>query len=68
MHEYSFEKLRVWQRSREFVKQVYLLTRKFPDNERFGIVSQLQRASVSVSSNIAEGSLRKSGKDQGYLI
>ena len=33
MHEYSFEKLRVWQRSREFVKQVYLLTRKFPDNK-----------------------------------
>jgi four helix bundle protein len=68
MHEYSFEKLRVWQRSREFVKQIYLLTRKFPDSERFGIVSQLQRASVSVSSNIAEGSSRKSGKDQGYLI
>jgi four helix bundle protein len=68
MHEYSFEKLRVWQRSREFVKQVYFLTRKFPDSERFGIVSQLQRASVSISSNIAEGSSRKSGKDQGYLI
>ena len=45
-----------------------MLTRKFPDSERFGIVSQLQRASVSVSSNIAEGSSRKSGKDQGYLI
>jgi four helix bundle protein len=46
MHEYSFEKLRVWQRSREFVKRIYLLTRRFPDNEKFGIVSQLQRASV----------------------
>jgi four helix bundle protein len=63
MHQYSFEKLRVWQRAREFVKRIYLLTIKFPKNEKFGIVSQLQRAAVSVSSNIAEGSSRTSGKD-----
>jgi four helix bundle protein len=44
------------------------LTGKFPDREKFGIVSQLQRAVVSVSSNIAEGSSRKSGKDQGYFL
>jgi four helix bundle protein len=68
MHQYYFEKLRVWQKTREFVKTVYLLTKKFPDNEKFGIVSQLQRASISVSSNIAEGSSRKSGKDQGYFV
>jgi four helix bundle protein len=68
MHEYSFEKLRVWQRTRVFVKKIYLLTGKFPDREKFGIVSQLQRAVVSVSSNIAEGSSRKSGKDQGYFL
>jgi four helix bundle protein len=68
MHQYSFEKLRVWQRAREFVKRIYLLTIKFPKNEKFGIVSQLQRAAVSVSSNIAEGSSRTSGKDQGYFL
>lgn len=68
MHEYYFEKLRVWQRSREFVKKIYLLTRKFPDSEKFGIVSQMQRASVSISSNIAEGTSRKSSKDQGHFI
>jgi four helix bundle protein len=68
MHQYYFEKLRVWQKTREFVKKVYLLTRKFPENEKFGSVSQLQRASISVSSNIAEGSSRKSRKDQGYYV
>jgi four helix bundle protein len=68
MHQYSFEKLRVWQRAREFVKRIYLLTRKFPDTEKYGIVSQLQRSAVSISSNIAEGSSRKSGKDQGYFL
>ena len=59
MHEYSFEKLRVWQRTRVFVKKIYLLTGKFPDREKFGIVSQLQRAVVSVSLNIAEGSTKE---------
>ncbi len=68
MHQYYFEKLRVWQKTREFVKQTYLITRKFPENEKYGLVSQLQRASISVSSNIAEGSSRKSKKDQGYFI
>jgi four helix bundle protein len=68
MHQYSFEKLRVWQRSREFVRRIYFLTKKFPESEKFGIVAQLQRAAVSVSSNIAEGSSRISGKDQGNFL
>jgi four helix bundle protein len=68
MHIYSFEKLRVWQKAREFVKSIYLLTNKFPEYERFGISSQLQRAAVSISSNIAEGSSRKSSKDQGHFL
>jgi four helix bundle protein len=68
MPQYSFEKLRVWQKSREFVKRIYLLTGNSPKNEKFGIVSQLQRAAVSISSNIAEGSSRTSGKDQGYFL
>lgn len=49
-------------------KKVYTQTRKFPDYERFGLTSQMQRAVISVSSNIAEGTSRKSGKDQGYFL
>ena len=55
---YAFEKLDVWQKSRLLVKEVYKLTTHFPAEERYGLTSQLRRASVSVSSNIAEGSTR----------
>lgn len=64
MHTYSFEKLDVWQKSREFVKIVYLLTREFPSEEKFGITSQLRRSAISVSSNIAEGCTRWSPNDK----
>lgn len=67
MKEYSFEKLLVWQRSREFVKCIYETTYNFPDSEKFGLISQLRRASVSISSNIAEGSGRVSYKDKAYF-
>ena len=52
-----------WQFSREFCKKIYKITSFFPSDEKFGLVSQLRRASVSVASNIAEGSSRKSNKD-----
>lgn len=59
----SYEDLLVWQKSIILVKDVYSLTRKFPKEEIFGLTSQLKRATVSISSNIAEGSLRVSRKD-----
>lgn len=62
---YSFEKLDVWQKAKDFTVAVYKATSKFPKGEKFGLVSQLRRASVSVGSNIAEGSSRTSAKDQG---
>ncbi|MFA5816230.1 MAG: four helix bundle protein [Bacteroidales bacterium] len=62
--KYSFENLEVWQMSRELVKDIYLVTFTFPQDEKFGLTSQLRRASISVSSNIAEGSTRWSKKDQ----
>ena len=62
--KYSFESLEVWQMSRELVKDVYQVTATFPQDERFGLTSQLRRSSVSVGSNIAEGSTRWSKKDQ----
>jgi len=61
---YAFENLTVWQKSREFVKSIYLITTDYPTDERFGLISQLRRAAVSVSSNIAEGSCRWSKKEQ----
>ncbi len=61
---YSFENLEVWQTSRELVKDIYQVTSTFPQDEKFGLTSQLRRASISVSSNIAEGSTRWSKKDQ----
>ena len=61
----SYEDLRVWQASIDLVEGVYNLTRAFPDDERFGLVSQLRRAVVSIPSNIAEGWGR--GSKQDYI-
>ncbi len=61
MHRYK--NLKFWQLSRTFCKDIYQITNKFPESEKFGLVSQLRRASVSIPSNIAEGASRKSNKD-----
>ncbi|MCB9360376.1 MAG: four helix bundle protein [Flavobacteriales bacterium] len=61
---YSFEKLQVWQQARLLTKEVYITTKTFPEEERFGLISQLRRASVSICSNLAEGSSRNSFKDK----
>lgn len=67
MYVYSFEKLEVWQLSRKLAVEIYLETKKFPREELYGISSQLRRASLSVSSNIAEGSSRFSEKDRAHF-
>lgn len=51
----QYKELTVWKEAMDLVTEVYRLTSTFPDNERFGLVSQLSRAAVSVPSNIAEG-------------
>jgi four helix bundle protein len=56
----SFKDLLVWQRGIQLVKDVYLLTKTFPADEKFGLVSQMRRAAVSIPSNIAEGQARNS--------
>jgi len=56
-------RLEVWKRALAFVKRVYELTASFPNEEKFGLVSQMRRAAVSVPSNIAEGSARNSRKE-----
>ena len=67
MYTYSFEKLEVWNESKEFTKSIYTITTTFPDQEKFGLVSQLRRASVSICSNIAEGSARNTYKDKAHF-
>jgi four helix bundle protein len=61
---YSFEKLDVWKKSKDFTVEVYKVTNGFPGEEKFGLTSQLRRATISINSNIAEGSSRTSPKDQ----
>ena len=60
---FNFERLEVWKKAVELSDDVYRLTREFPDYERFGLANQMRRAAVSISSNIAEGSSRRSKKD-----
>jgi len=67
MYTYSFEKLNVWQQARLLTKEIYIVTNSFPTEEKFGLSSQMRRAAISVSSNIAEGSSRKTVKDQAHF-
>lgn len=60
----DFTDLQVWQNSHSLVLSVYKLTNKFPKSEAFGLISQLQRASVSITSNIAEGFGRQGIKEK----
>lgn len=64
MKTYSFEKLLCWQHGMRLTKWVYKVTASFPTEERYGMISQMRRAAISVISNIAEGSSRKSNLDQ----
>jgi four helix bundle protein len=57
------EKLDVWKKAVDFVVDVYKATEKFPADEKFGLTSQIRRASVSIPANIAEGAGRKSNKE-----
>ena len=61
---FSFEKLLVWQKSRVLAGEIYKITSKFPKEEIFGMTSQMKRCSISISSNLAEGSGRSSMKDK----
>jgi len=66
----NFKDLNAWQESRKLVLLIYGITKIFPPEEKFGLVSQMRRAIISISSNIAEGFSRGTIKDkvQFYLI
>jgi four helix bundle protein len=65
---FNFEKLDVWQEAIRFADLIYDVTRKFPEQERFGLTNQMRRAAVSVSSNLAEGSSRRSRPDFARFV
>jgi four helix bundle protein len=66
--KHNFKELLVWKKSIDLVKSVYLLTSSLPSEEKFGLISQMNRSSVSIPSNIAEGSGRKSNKEFLYFL
>ncbi len=51
----DFKKLKVWQKAHQFALQIYSLSKQFPADERYGITSQMRRASLSIPTNIVEG-------------
>lgn len=59
----NYKELQVWQKSIDFVTETYKVTGEFPAEEKFGLISQIRRASVSIASNIAEGNSRRSTLD-----
>ena len=63
----SYKDLKVWQKACDVAVEIYSLTGELPKDERFGLSSQMQRASVSIASNIAEGS-KRDGKDFIHFI
>ncbi len=67
-YRYSFEKLEVWNDARKFVSDIYLVSKQFPNEEKYGLTSQIRRAAVSVVSNIAEGVCRKTTKEKIRFI
>jgi len=63
-----FTELKVWQRSHQLVLAVYRLSKAFPADERYGLLSQLRRAALSVPTNIAEGSKRQGRQDYARFL
>lgn len=67
MYQFGFEKLDVWQEARKLTTDIYKLTEKFPEKEKFGLTNQIRRSVVSIAANIAEGATRFSAKEQAYF-
>jgi four helix bundle protein len=65
---HNFKELKVWQESMSLAKDVFTITRNFPSEEKFGLTSQINRCSVSIASNIAEGAGRGSDKEFNQFL
>ena len=68
MYIKTYKDLLVWQKSMDLVKELYKLTAQFPEDEKFGLKSQMERASVSIVSQIAEGHMRKHRKEYVHFL
>lgn len=68
MRQNSFRNLEAYKAGKELIKEVYRLLKKFPKEEQFAMCSQLRRASISITSNIAEGSGRVSNKEKVHFL
>lgn len=64
----NFKELIIWQKGIQLVKQIYQITKQLPAEEKFGIISQMTRAAVSIPANISEGSSRNSEKDYARFL
>jgi four helix bundle protein len=64
----NFKDLKIWQKGIKLVKSIYQLTANFPPDEKFGIIGQMRRSSISVPSNIAEGFMRKHNKEYKHFL
>lgn len=64
MYTQSFEQLIVWQKAHQYVLSIYRITKLFPKDEIFGLVSQMRRAAISITANVAEGYTRIGSKDK----
>lgn len=65
---HNFRELKIWQSGIDLSKSVYESVKSFPDNERYGLTSQITRAAVSIPSQIAEGCSRKSQKEMTHFL
>jgi len=64
----NFREYDIWKSGIQITRDVYKITEKFPASEKFGLISQIQRAAVSIPSNIAEGSARRTEKDFAQFL
>ncbi len=68
MQNFGFQKLDIYQLAKTLVLESYRLTKEFPDTEKYALVQQINRAVISIPSNIAEGYSRKSNKDKSHFL
>ncbi|WP_236977650.1 four helix bundle protein [Membranihabitans maritimus] len=64
----NFKELKIWKRSFKMANEIYKVTKSFPAEEKYALISQIRRSAVSIPSNIAEGCSRNSNKDLGRFV
>ncbi|MBU2019905.1 MAG: four helix bundle protein [Bacteroidetes bacterium] len=65
---FNFTELTVWRKSMDLVTAIYLVTKDFPSDEKFGLINQMRRCAVSIPSNIAEGASRRHKKEFAQFL